>query len=158
MIQMGKKLAKLRKNRKITQSDIGDYTELTNREISHLETGRRNLRLGLVIKYIRFLQSKQQLTKKEWEELFGAIIKDLFGFINNSENSNFLKYSIDNSKEGSFLININAFGFIFNISTSIFTCKEWESFIDKQRDFIIRSIIKMPDKNITSLFNVLKTQ
>lgn len=78
----------MRKDRGISQRDLGKAIHLSQREVSFIETGRRPLSLKKITAYLTYInnQSCTQITDTEWvlftslfvNSTIGKIVSDVF--------------------------------------------------------------------------------
>lgn len=153
MENTGKILSHLRKIRRIRQVEIGVGVGLKNRQISHLETGRRGLSSEMIAHYIQYFQKIQKLSKNEWQKLFIAIFTDIFSSLKKTESlQNLFNFSIQSTIDSVTNLKLSSPGQIISLQMSFYTPEEWS--ISKRR-FIQNSIENFSESKINELFNLL---
>jgi len=69
-------LVSMRKKRKMMQSVLCGLVNMSQREISFIENGRRRLSLGMIGAYLSALQKSEPISDIEWNNFIRAFISD----------------------------------------------------------------------------------
>lgn len=83
-VYTGKYIAKLRKQKKLTQADLAEFIDVSSQYISHIETAKKHASVETLLKIAKVLDStvdqlidsKPKYKKYEYDPLFAELLSD----------------------------------------------------------------------------------